>query len=153
LNSSLLGGEWPVGTDRKNKTVDVGFGRPPKDSQFKPGRSGNPKGRPKGALNMATVLEQILRQKVVIEDGGKRKTINKLEAAVTQLTNKAAAGDLKALQLLTVLVRSAEERATQGAEPNSVNDEVDERVVIGILKRIEATNQEDPENADESIPE
>lgn len=142
-----------MGTDNKNIKAEVGFGRPPEHSQFKPGRSGNPKGRPKGALNMVTVLEQTLRQKVVIHQGGKRKTVSKLEAAVTQLADKATSGDLKAFQLLTALLRSAEERASQGAETNSVSDEVDEKVVLGILNRIEGAKQGDPENADETVTE
>ena len=30
---------------------EVGYGKPPKDTRFKPGQSGNPSGRPKGATN------------------------------------------------------------------------------------------------------
>jgi hypothetical protein len=138
-----------VNDDLKNGTHDVGFGKPPKHAQFKKGRSGNSKGRPKGSLNLATVLEQTLREKIVITENGRRKTVSKLQAAVTQLTRKATSGDLKAFQLLTALVRSAEERASQGGELNSVSDEVDEKVVLGILKRIEAAHKEGPENANE----
>jgi len=137
--------------DLTNGTYDVGFGKPPKRAQFKKGQSGNPSGRPKGSLSLATVLEQTLHEKVIINEGGKRKTVSKFQAAITQLTNKAASGDLKALQLLTALVRSAEERPSQGAEPNSVSNEVDEKVILGILKRIEAANKENPENANEPI--
>jgi len=135
--------------DNHGSNYDVGFGKPPEKSRFRKGVSGNRKGRPKGALNMATVLERTLREKVII-DG---KTVNKLQAAVMQLTNKAAGGDLRALQLLTALVRSAEERASQGAVPNSVSDEVDEKVVAGILKRIETTNKGDQKNANETVAE
>jgi hypothetical protein len=138
--------------DISNGTYDIGFGKPPKRAQFKKGHSGNPGGRPRGALNVATVLERALREKVIVTENGRRKTVNKLQAAITQLTNKASSGDLKAFQLLTALLRSAEERGTQGAEPKSVSDEVDERVVLGILKRIEAIDKEDPENANEPIP-
>ena len=81
-------------------TNDVGYGKPPKNSRFKQGRSGNPRGRPKGALNMATVLARTLREKIVIDENGKRKTVSKLEAAIKQLANKAASGELRAVQLL-----------------------------------------------------
>jgi hypothetical protein len=84
----------------KPKTTKGGYCNPPETTRFKKGQSGNPQGRPKGTLNMATVLERTLREKVVINESGKRKTITKLEAAIKQLTNKAASGDLKALQLL-----------------------------------------------------
>jgi hypothetical protein len=135
----------------EEKTEEVGYRNPPRSTRFKPGQSGNPKGRPKGTLNMATVLERTLRERVVVNENGKRKTVSKLEAAAKQLANKAASGDLKALQLLTALVRSAEERAIQGVVPNSVTDEVDERIVLGILKRIETTSKEDQEDADKTV--
>jgi hypothetical protein len=135
----------------EEKTEEVGYRNPPRSTRFKPGQSGNPKGRPKGTLNMATVLERTLRERVVVNENGKRKTVSKLEAAAKQLANKAASGDLKALQLLTALVRSAEERAIQGVVPNSVTDEVDEKIVLGIVKRIETTSKEDQEDADKTV--
>ena len=130
----------------KSKTTKVGYCNPPQHTRFKTGRSGNPRGRPKGTLNMATVLERTLREKVVIHENGRRKIITKLEAAIKQLTNKAASGELKALQLLAALVRSAEGRPIQAAVSNSAIDEVDEKVVLGILKRLEATSKGDQEN-------
>ena len=102
---------------RSRSLRSAGYCNPPEHTRFKTGQSGNPRGRPKGTLNMATVLERTLREKVVINENGKRKTITKLEAALKQLTNKAASGELKALQLLAALVRSAEERALQAARP------------------------------------
>lgn len=128
------------------KTSTVGYCNPPGHARFKKGLSGNPKGRPKGTLNMATVLARTLREKVVINENGRRKTVTKLEASIKQLTNKAASGELKALQLLTALVRSAEERALKETTPNSTLDEFDDKVFIGILNRLESANREDPKN-------
>lgn len=109
--------------DSKTKFSDyeVGFGKPPVGTRFQKGKSGNPQGRPKGTLNMATVLERTLRERVVINENGRRKTITKLEAAIKQLTNKAASGELKALQLLAALVRSAEEGPMKAVVPNSTS--------------------------------
>jgi hypothetical protein len=136
------------GTDKtaKPKTVQVGYANPPEHTRFKKGQSGNPRGRPKGTLNMATVLERALRERVIINENGKRKTITKMEAALKQLTNKAASGELKALQLLAALVRSAEERGKQEGVPDSTLDEADEKVVRGILKRLDATRKGDQED-------
>jgi hypothetical protein len=130
----------------KPESRKVGYCNPPAHSRFQKGRSGNPKGRPKGTLNMATVLERTLREKVVINENGKRKAVTKLEAGVKQLVNKAASGELKALQLLASLVRSAEERGVHDEFSNSVLDEPDEKVVLGILKRLEGINEGDREN-------
>jgi hypothetical protein len=102
---------------------------------------------------MATVLERTLREKVVINENGKRKTITKLEAAIKQLSNKAASGELRALQLLAVLVRSAEERAVQAPISKSDLDEVDEKVFLGILKRLEAAKQRDQRDSHETASE
>jgi hypothetical protein len=130
----------------KPKSTRLGYCNPPEYTRFKKGQSGNPQGRPKGTLNMATVLERTLREKVIINENGRRKTITKLEAAIKQLINKAASGELKALQLLAALVRSAEERGSKAAVPNSTLDEVDEKVVLGILSRLETTCRGDQEN-------
>jgi Family of unknown function (DUF5681) len=128
------------------KATSVGYGNPPEHTRFKKGQSGNPHGRPKGTLNMATVLERTLREKVVINENGRRKTISKLEAAIKQLTNKAASGELKALQLLVALVRNAEERAAQAVVAEPALDEGDEKVFLDILKRLEATSWREREN-------
>lgn len=101
------------------KTPKVGYRQPPEKSRFKLGKSGNPHGRPKGTLNMATILERTLREPVIIVENGKRKTVTKIEAAIKQVVNQAASGELKALQLLTTLVRSAEERGIAAAAPDS----------------------------------
>jgi hypothetical protein len=130
----------------KSRNATVGYCNPPEHTRFKKGQSGNPKGRPKGSLNMATVLERTLREKVVISENGKRKTVTKLESALKQLSDKAASGELRAVHLLTALVRSAEEREVQTPVPNPELDEVDQKVVLGIMKRFEATKKEDQVN-------
>ena len=92
-----------------DEAYEVGFGKPPRRTQFAKGKSGNPRGRPKGALNVATMLERILEEKVIITLNGRRRTLTKLQAAIIQLTDKATGGDLKAFQLLTSLLRSTEQ--------------------------------------------
>src|SRR6202043_4106782 len=98
-------------SDKPGETKDrVGYQRPPEATRFKKGASGNPKGRPKGSLNVATVFLKTLHEKVVVNENGKRRTVTKLEAALTQLVNKAATGDLRALRQLLELAREAEAR-------------------------------------------
>jgi Family of unknown function (DUF5681) len=130
---------------------EVGYRKPPQHSKFKKGQSGNPKGRPKGKPNLANVLEKALREKVVINESGQRKTITKLEAAIKQLVNKAASGDLRALQQLAALVRSGEERSAEATPPTATMTEVDQKVLEGILRRFGATRQgaEDADHTDQ----
>jgi hypothetical protein len=134
----------------KPETTKVGYCNPPERTRFKKGQSGNPQGRPKGALNTATVLERTLRERVVINENGKRKTITKLEAAFKQLSNKAASGELKALQLLSALVRSAEDRTVQANISKPAFEEDDEKVIVGILERFEAARKENQKGSNES---
>lgn len=122
----------------RNEGYDVGYGKPPKHAQFKKGQSGNFKGRPKGALNLATVLERTLREKVVINANGRRKVMTKLEVAITQLVNKAASGDGHSIRYLCQLVTSAEERSV-AADPAPQFSEVDQKVMDNILKRFQLT--------------
>ena len=120
----------------------VGYGKPPVSTRFKSGQSGNPHGRPRGTLNIATVLANELRQRVVINENGQRRTVTKLVAATKQLVNRAATGDMKALHLLWVLVRSAEEQSVATTAPTAVLAAIDSRVLQGILARFNAAKKE-----------
>jgi uncharacterized protein DUF5681 len=122
---------------------EVGYGKPPRNTQFQTGRSGNPRGRPRGTLNVATILDRTLRERVAINENGQRKTITKMEAAVKQLVNQAASGDLAAVRQLMALVASAEQRFSDAAaERPSLND-ADQKVMAEILKRFEEKTKGD----------
>jgi hypothetical protein len=123
-------------SDKPGETKDrVGYQRPPEATRFKKGVSGNPKGRPKGSLNVATVFLKTLHEKVVVNEHGQRRTVTKLEAALTQLVNKAATGDLRALRQLLELAREAEARQSLPAAQNVVLSDLDHEVMQGVLER------------------
>lgn len=128
--------------DNENKNPPlkiVGYRKPPVRTQFKKGHSGNPKGRPKGTANLASVLAKNLRERVVINENGRRKTITKLEAAAKQLTNKAASGDPNALRQLLTMIMALEDRAqAANAAPVTGLDDADEKVLRSVLKRLES---------------
>jgi Family of unknown function (DUF5681) len=124
-----------------NGGKQVGYRNPPEATRFKKGQSGNPTGRRKGSLNVATVFAQTLREKVVVNENGQRKTMTKFEAAIKQFVNKAASGDLRALQLLVTLSREAETRERESQPKSMTLHESDQKVIEGILKRFQAVNQ------------
>ena len=107
-------------------------------------------GRPKGTLNLATVLAKTLREKVVIDENGQRRVLTKLEVAVKQLVNEAAAVDLGALRHLVGLVQSAEEQAAQTPPANAPLSENDQKVVMGISRRVENARGGKNEDANEN---
>ena len=84
---------------------DVGYKKPPKHSRFKKGKSGNPKGRPKGRKNLSTHLYRILNERILIKEGDKVCKITKGEAMLKSLMQKALKGDAKAVNLMMVALR------------------------------------------------
>ena len=120
----------------KNKPYEVGYGKPPQHTRFQPGKSGNPQGRPKGAKNLATIVNNAIKEKVVVTENGKRKKKSKLEVAIMQLVNKAAVGDHKALTQLLSLVQIIENRAEADAASTPILSEGDDLVMADIGERL-----------------
>ena len=53
----------------------VGYGRPPKGTQFPPGKSGNPNGRRKGSRSVGAVLNDVFRQTIEVTENGKTRRV------------------------------------------------------------------------------
>jgi hypothetical protein len=102
--------EEPTTSDSA-EAAGMGYGRPPVSTRFQKGVSGNPRGRPKGSRNVASALSAALSERVTITENGRRKRITKLEAALKQLVNRAASGDLRSTQVLIALAQATEAKA------------------------------------------
>lgn len=122
--------------DRKD--YEVGYRKPPVHTRFQKGQSGNPSGRPKGSINVATALEKELNTPVTIKENGRTRTITKLQAAIKQLVNKAAGGDPRALHLLLNLKALSAGEAAEEA-PSPLRQEADHQVLASLLKRFGAS--------------
>jgi hypothetical protein len=139
-------GEPEVERERQSESGEaVGYCNPPRTTRFKKGVSGNPKGRPKGSLNVAMAFMRTLREKVVINEHGQRKTVTKLEAALKQMVNKAASGDLRAFRQLVELAHEAEAKQSKLGTQEPSTSELDREVMDGILKRVRNTTEEQQE--------
>ena len=104
---------------------EIGYKRPPKVSQFKKGRSGNPKGRPKGSNNFVTLLEQELGQSIVVNENGKKKTVSRMQAMVKRMVSGALQGETRALLTLVEILRRTgrfEEPAIDALLPENYED-------------------------------
>jgi hypothetical protein len=120
---------------------EVGYGKPPRASRFQKGVSGNAKGRPRGSKNLASLVLKESRKKVVINDARGRREVSKIEAAMMQLANKSAQGDLRATREFIPLVEKSEESTTAGSPPLTFN-ELDQKVLEGLRHRFSSTQSE-----------
>jgi len=112
---------------------DVGYKKPPTATQFQTGNSGNPAGRPKGSLNRKTVLLRSLKETVTIIENGRKRKITKLEAAMKQLANKVASGDLAAIRMLWSYLQDIE---GSGAAVPDAMPEGDQAMVDLLLRNL-----------------
>jgi hypothetical protein len=93
--------ESVLGSERTTAQHDytVGYGRPPTHSRFKPGKSGNPKGRRKGARNLNAHRRELYLSLVQVRDGDKIKKVPRALAVDVAILNRALRGEPKAAQL------------------------------------------------------
>lgn len=106
-----------------SKDYEVGYGKPPKATQFKAGQSGNPKGRKKGSKNISTRVRAAIEEVIEVTVKGERKKLTKFDAALIQQANKAVSGDLKAMTTLLGLQTAAEARERSEAASDVTPDE------------------------------
>jgi Family of unknown function (DUF5681) len=130
----------------------IGYGRPPKSNRFRPGVSGNPKGRPKGSKNFASLVSAVGRQKVKVNVQGKDRVMTQDQIALMLLHVKANRGDLSAIKALIGLKRMF-------AEPEEVetpiNDthERDQTVMRNLRKRMGLDQPQGGRVQDGTIPQ
>jgi hypothetical protein len=120
---------------RRRRRYRVGYGRPPRHSQFKPGRSGNPRGRPKGVKNLKTDLEEEMREFITITEDGRPRRITKQRAAIKMLTAKALKGDTKSISVLVGWIVQLVPVVEDAVENGDLNAE-DQAILERALRRL-----------------
>lgn len=113
-----------------------GYGNPPKEHQFQKGKSGNPKGRPKGAKSIKTIVEDRLSQKIMVTIGGKKKSLTKKEAIIEHMIANALKGDSKARSEILKITALIEASETKGDGGNLPPSEADYAVLRAAFKNV-----------------
>src|SRR5262249_13159295 len=99
-------------TNEGEPPYEVGNKRPPKQFQFKPGQSGNPKGRPKGSTSFEDEVQKDLSKLVTVSKNGKPARMSKREVAVRRLVDRAMTGDPKSTAIIIGLGKRNEKPKT-----------------------------------------
>jgi hypothetical protein len=113
----------PAAAEASTGEEHVGYRCPPVARRFQSGQSGNPRGRPKGARSVSSVIAAALSERVAVTENGQRRQISKLEASVKQLVNRAASGEFRATQLLLALAQANESRPAPQDEQRFSEDD------------------------------
>jgi hypothetical protein len=127
------------------------YADPPKSGQFKPGKSGNPKGRPKGSKNLKTLVINEAYEVVEIFDKGKKRRLSQLHVMLLQLKQKALKGDLKAIDRFFDLLSKYEDADDQSESlpiDLSVEDEAILRGYEEQFRKKGGKGSNDPEEKD-----
>jgi hypothetical protein len=118
-------------------TYEVGYAKPPKATQFKKGVSGNPKGRPKGAKGLNTLVLKVFGEKVAVRTGSGTLRMSKMEAMIHKLAEQGFGGNLRAISI--ALNRYAASVPDDAARPlDAANDPGDldehDRAILEALR-------------------
>ena len=134
--------------ERPRQPYKVGYGKPPTASQFKAGRSGNPRGRPKGADNLKSVIMRVLKEPVQIRSGGRTRKVSTQEAAVRKLREDAFQNPRILLRLLELAARFNNDPP---AEQSSGAVDADEKAILDAYVAKHSRSHVNPSVATEAL--
>lgn len=124
----------------------VGYRRPPVHTRFKPGQSGNPRGRPKGAKNIDAQCRSLLSRKVTIQENGERRKVTAVEAILLTSIQRAVRGDNRSAKLVFDLLHRLPNM--EDAETGTVSSAEDQAIIDEFLATLRQSQQSEPESED-----
>jgi hypothetical protein len=138
-----------MSVETTKKPAPVGYGHPPKAHQYKPGHSGNPKGRPKGVKNLSTDVAEELAEKIPVTEHGKSYKITKQRALIKTLVAKGLKGDMRAAAQIIGLTPLAEQSRAAALAQKTLS--APDRDILAALRSrfMEEISQSPPESDDE----
>jgi hypothetical protein len=135
-----------------NGDYEVGYGRPPKHSRWKPGQSGNPRGPERGSRGLRTDLHKALQSRHSIRINGKVVRGTTQELALYALAVRAAAGDIRSIRQLidvTLQVFGPEDRSRDRKSLPKQDQELLERLFENLDEDEEENSHDDPSDGAE----
>ena len=149
--SGRRGNEIKAGDE---KPYQVGYGRPPLETRFKPNQSGNPKGRPRRPLSWRAVVEKVQEEKVAIRDGDRILRMSNREAVARAAFRRMLNGDPKLMRTVALLMRGEaglEPPEDETAARVSANDEA---ILTDFMVRYaDQANEQIDETAEPAVPD
>ena len=140
-----------VSTRGDSNGYEVGYRRPPKHSQFRPGQSGNSAGRRRGLRNLVTDVKSTLGTPVKVKEGGRMRTRSTQEVVLMVLREKALRGDGRSLdRFLEYAVRFNSDATAVGsaqvlaADDQAILDAYRAEIVTAAKPSIPAESPADP---------
>ncbi len=127
---------------------DVGYGKPPRHSRFKPGQSGNPKGRSKGSRNLKIDLAEEMAERIEVAENGHKRKITKQRLVLKAMATKAIKGDTRAATLLVRLIAQILDVDDQASDDSALTAS-DDRLLSDFLEH-HATSADDDGDGDNS---
>ena len=147
--------------DKSNSTIsdktdelpdyDVGYKKPPVETQFKPGQSGNPKGRPKRSRNMKLLLREELDRPVQLQENGTVVQISKAEGIIKRFVANAIAGNPATIKALLTIVDDNDTSHNEDFKLTTSDADIFKRLIARCLPSNEPDNHCDTDeiNAEE----
>jgi hypothetical protein len=131
-------------TRNEHEEYRVGYRNPPRQTRFKPGQSGNPKGRPKGTRSLSAQMHELLSQKMPVREGNSVKRITMRDALLRTTLKAALNGDHRARQDIFVAIRECELRESKmNAGADHMVSEEDQAILAGYNARIRGAADDD----------
>lgn len=131
----------------RKRPYDVGYKKPPQHGQFKPGRSGNPKGRPKGSRSFSAHANDILSETIIMREGDQSRRITKREALLRKTLRDALEGDYRARQFYHMLaLQFDQENRTKSDLPDQAAVSDEDQAIIAAFRLNQSNRRSDNEN-------
>ena len=124
-----------MSTNRNAKSdYQIGYRKPPVHTRFKPGTSGNQKGRPKRVPTLGEmVVDCVINKKIPVREGDRRRVVPAVEAILAKMLQQALQGDHRARSTILILMQAAE-RESASADGAAVSEQDTEIVRASLLR-------------------